>query len=94
MQAHVAPACAVCRAERSAVLRMSRASRRSTHSDRVCFQKLRILFFTTGYHAFCAGSCAKKAALPTQGTGAKIKFCYWCNALLCEYLVVLVMLEG
>lgn len=52
---------------------------------------LRILFSTTNYHVFRAGIYAKKAELQAQGIGASTKFYFWYNAMLREYIAILMM---
>lgn len=52
---------------------------------------LRILFSTTNYHVFRAGIYANQVKLQANGIGAPTKFYFWLNALLREFIAILVM---
>lgn len=51
----------------------------------------RSIFATNNFHLFRAGIYARKAGLDSQGIGAKTAFYYWPNAMVREYIAVVVM---
>lgn len=54
-------------------------------------RRLRILFSTTNYHVYRAGIYASKVKLKANGIGAPTRFYFWLNALVREYVAILVM---
>lgn len=53
--------------------------------------KYQSIFATNNYHLFRAGIYARKAGLDSQGIGSKTAFYYWPNAMVREYIAVVVM---
>ncbi|ABS23677.1 ElyC/SanA/YdcF family protein [Bacillus cytotoxicus] len=49
------------------------------------------IFATNNFHLFRAGLYAKQAGLNSQGIGSKTAFYYWPNALIREYIAIVVM---
>ncbi|MFD1064875.1 YdcF family protein [Oceanobacillus locisalsi] len=49
------------------------------------------IFATNNFHLFRAGMYARKAGLDSQGIGAKTAWYYWPNAMIREYIAVVVM---
>lgn len=49
------------------------------------------IFSTNNFHVFRAGLYAKKVGLNSQGIGSKTAFYYWPNAMVREYIAILVM---
>uniref|UniRef100_UPI00403F7B36 YdcF family protein n=1 Tax=Oceanobacillus sp. FSL W7-1293 TaxID=2921699 RepID=UPI00403F7B36 len=49
------------------------------------------IFATNNFHLFRAGIYARKAGLDSQGIGSKTAFYYWPNAMVREYIAVVVM---
>lgn len=54
-------------------------------------KKVRILFSTSNYHVFRAGIYARIARLNAQGVGAKTKLYFWYNAMLREFVAIIMM---
>ena len=54
-------------------------------------KKYRALFSTNNYHVFRAGIYAKWADFDAQGIGGKTALYYWPNAMLREFIAVVVM---
>ncbi|AJS58643.1 YdcF family protein [Paenibacillus sp. IHBB 10380] len=53
--------------------------------------KYKSIFTTNNFHLFRAGLYAKQAGLMSQGIGSKTAFYYWPNAMIREYIAVVVM---
>ena len=53
--------------------------------------KYRSIFTTNNFHLFRAGIYAKQAGLNSQGIGSKTAFYYWPNAMIREYVAIVVM---
>ncbi|WP_152655739.1 YdcF family protein [Oceanobacillus sp. CFH 90083] len=53
--------------------------------------KYQSIFATNNFHLFRAGIYARKAGLDSQGIGSKTAFYYWPNAMVREYIAVVVM---
>jgi uncharacterized SAM-binding protein YcdF (DUF218 family) len=53
--------------------------------------KAHVLFCTTNYHVFRASIYAKRAGLNAQGLGARTPFYFWYNAMLREFIAILMM---
>ncbi len=51
----------------------------------------RSIFTTNNFHLFRAGIYARLAGLDSQGIGAKTAFYYWPNAMIREYVAIVVM---
>lgn len=49
------------------------------------------IFATNNFHLFRAGIYARKAGLDSQGIGSKTALYYWPNAMIREYIAVVVM---
>ncbi|WP_242217967.1 YdcF family protein [Bacillus cereus group sp. BfR-BA-01380] len=49
------------------------------------------IFTTNNFHLFRAGLYAKQAGLDSQGIGSKTAFYYWPNAMIREYIAIVVM---
>ncbi|MCM3456909.1 YdcF family protein [Heyndrickxia oleronia] len=49
------------------------------------------IFTTNNFHLFRASLYAKKAGLNSQGIGSKTAFYYWPNAMIREYIAIIVM---
>ncbi|MBY0599720.1 YdcF family protein [Bacillus bingmayongensis] len=49
------------------------------------------IFTTNNFHLFRAGLYAKLAGLNSQGIGSKTAFYYWPNAMIREYIAIVVM---
>ncbi|KEK23067.1 ElyC/SanA/YdcF family protein [Bacillus gaemokensis] len=49
------------------------------------------IFTTNNFHLFRAGLYAKQAGLNSQGIGSKTAFYYWPNAMIREYIAIVVM---
>ncbi|WP_207302305.1 YdcF family protein [Gracilibacillus phocaeensis] len=49
------------------------------------------IFTTNNFHLFRAGIYARKAGLNSQGIGAKTAFYYWPNAMVREYIAIVVL---
>lgn len=54
-------------------------------------KKPRVLYTTTNYHVFRAGIYAKRAGLRAQGIGARTPFYFWYNAILREFVAIIIM---
>ncbi len=54
-------------------------------------EKYKSIFTTNNFHLFRAGLYAKQAGLNSQGIGAKTAFYYWPNAMIREYVAIVVM---
>ncbi|WIY63697.1 YdcF family protein [Bacillus arachidis] len=53
--------------------------------------KYKSIFTTNNFHLFRAGLYAKQAGLNSQGIGSKTAFYYWPNAMIREYIAIVVM---
>ncbi|MBE7105901.1 YdcF family protein [Bacillus cereus] len=53
--------------------------------------KYKSIFTTNNFHLFRAGIYAKQASLNSQGIGSKTAFYYWPNAMIREYVAIVVM---
>ncbi|MDM5190471.1 YdcF family protein [Bacillus sp. DX4.1] len=53
--------------------------------------KYRSIFTTNNFHLFRAGLYAKQAGLNSQGIASKTAFYYWPNAMIREYIAIVVM---
>lgn len=53
--------------------------------------KYRSIFTTNNFHLFRAGIYARQAGLNSQGIGSKTAFYYWPNAMIREYVAIIVM---
>ncbi|RAN86500.1 hypothetical protein B5P41_28820 [Bacillus sp. SRB_28] len=53
--------------------------------------KYKSIFTTNNFHLFRAGLYAKQAGLNSQGIGSKTTFYYWPNAMIREYIALVVM---
>ncbi|HHT7189384.1 YdcF family protein [Bacillus cereus group sp. Bc222] len=53
--------------------------------------KYNCIFTTNNFHLFRAGLYAKQAGLNSQGIGSKTAFFYWPNAMIREYIAIIVM---
>ncbi|WP_459503573.1 YdcF family protein [Bacillus sp. C1] len=53
--------------------------------------KYKSIFTTNNFHLFRAGLYAKQAGLNSQGIGSKTAFYYWPNAMIREYIALVVM---
>ncbi|AKQ73218.1 YdcF family protein [Bacillus licheniformis] len=53
--------------------------------------KYNSIFTTNNFHLFRASLYAKRAGLKSQGIGSKTAFYYWPNAMIREYIAVVVM---
>lgn len=53
--------------------------------------KYNSIFTTNNFHLFRAGLYAKQAGLNSQGIGSKTTFYYWPNAMIREYIAIVVM---
>ena len=53
--------------------------------------KYNSIFTTNNFHLFRAGIYARKAGLNSQGIGSKTAFYYWPNAMIREYVAIVVM---
>ncbi|EAL16346.1 hypothetical protein membrane Spanning protein [Bacillus cereus G9241] len=53
--------------------------------------KYRSIFTTNNFHLFRAGIYARQAGLNSQGIGSKTAFYYWPNAMIREYVAIVVM---
>ncbi|MDZ5605687.1 YdcF family protein [Bacillus pseudomycoides] len=49
------------------------------------------IFTTNNFHLFRAGLYARQAGLKSQGIGSKTAFYYWPNAMIREYIAIVVM---
>lgn len=49
------------------------------------------IFATNNFHLFRASLYAKKVGLKSQGIGSKTAFYYWPNAMIREYIAIVVM---
>ncbi len=49
------------------------------------------IFTTNNFHLFRAGIYARLAGLNSQGIGSKTAFYYWPNAMIREYVAIVVM---
>ncbi|MEW4206417.1 YdcF family protein [Bacillus thuringiensis] len=49
------------------------------------------IFTTNNFHLFRAGLYARQAGLNSQGIGSKTAFYYWPNAMIREYIAIVVM---
>ncbi|MGY3777800.1 YdcF family protein [Isobaculum melis] len=59
--------------------------------DRMQGKPYKSIFSTNNYHLFRAGLYAKKAGLKSQGIGAKTALYFWPNAMLREFIAVVMM---
>jgi uncharacterized SAM-binding protein YcdF (DUF218 family) len=53
--------------------------------------KYNIIFITNNFHLFRASLYAKMAGLKSQGIGSKTALYYWPNAMIREYIAIVVM---
>ncbi|MGE6616979.1 YdcF family protein [Bacillus mycoides] len=53
--------------------------------------KYRSIFTTNNFHLFRAGIYARQAGLNSQGIGSKTAFYYWPNAMIREYVAIIMM---
>ncbi|WP_242266052.1 YdcF family protein [Bacillus cereus group sp. BfR-BA-01327] len=53
--------------------------------------KYKSIFTTNNFHLFRAGIYARQAGLNSQGIGSKTTFYYWPNAMIREYVAIVVM---
>ncbi|WP_161520170.1 MULTISPECIES: YdcF family protein [Bacillus] len=53
--------------------------------------KYKSIFTTNNFHLFRAGIYARQASLNSQGIGSKTAFYYWPNAMIREYVAIVVM---
>ncbi|MDY0852291.1 YdcF family protein [Bacillus thuringiensis] len=53
--------------------------------------KYKSIFTTNNFHLFRAGIYARQAGLNSQGIGSKTAFYYWPNAMIREYVAIVVM---
>lgn len=53
--------------------------------------KYNSIFTTNNFHLFRAGLYARQAGLNSQGIGSKTAFYYWPNAMIREYVAIVVM---
>ncbi len=53
--------------------------------------KYKSIFTTNNFHLFRAGLYARQAGLNSQGIGSKTAFYYWPNAMIREYIAIVVM---
>ncbi len=53
--------------------------------------KYNSIFTTNNFHLFRAGIYARQAGLNSQGIGSKTAFYYWPNAMIREYVAIVVM---
>ncbi|MEN1938652.1 YdcF family protein [Paenibacillus sp. 102] len=53
--------------------------------------KYKSIFTTNNFHLFRAGLYAKQAGLNSQGIGSKTAFYYWPNAMIREYIAIVMM---
>ncbi|MGE8055029.1 YdcF family protein [Bacillus mycoides] len=53
--------------------------------------KYKSIFTTNNFHLFRAGIYARQAGLNSQGIGSKTAFYYWPNAMIREYVAIIVM---
>ncbi|MGE6260106.1 YdcF family protein [Heyndrickxia sporothermodurans] len=53
--------------------------------------KYNSIFTTNNFHLFRAGIYARQAGLNSQGIGSKTAFYYWPNAMIREYIAIVVM---
>ncbi|MCI6272668.1 MAG: YdcF family protein [Erysipelotrichaceae bacterium] len=54
-------------------------------------ENAKVVFSTNNFHVYRAGIYAKKAKLNAKGIGSKTKFYYWYNAIIREYIAVMVI---
>ena len=54
-------------------------------------KKVHVIFTTTNYHVFRASMFAGRVGLKAQGVGSKTKFYFWYNAMLREFIAILMM---
>ncbi|MDF9824215.1 uncharacterized SAM-binding protein YcdF (DUF218 family) [Breznakia sp. PF5-3] len=54
-------------------------------------KKYKAIFSTSNYHVLRSGIDARKAGLKAQGVGSKTPFYFWYNAIIREYIAILVM---
>ncbi|RJS62375.1 YdcF family protein [Bacillus sp. PK3_68] len=59
--------------------------------DSVKGDKYNSIFTTNNFHLFRASLYAKKAGLKSQGIGSKTALYYWPNAMIREYIAIVVM---
>jgi uncharacterized SAM-binding protein YcdF (DUF218 family) len=59
--------------------------------DSLMSDKYSSIFTTNNFHLFRAGLYAKQTGLKSQGIGSKTAFYYWPNAMIREYIAILVM---
>ncbi|KGR82515.1 YdcF family protein [Lysinibacillus boronitolerans] len=59
--------------------------------DSVKGSKYNSIFTTNNFHLFRASLYAKKAGLKSQGIGSKTALYYWPNAMIREYIAIVVM---
>ncbi|AMX01090.1 YdcF family protein [Rummeliibacillus stabekisii] len=53
--------------------------------------KYNSIFTTNNFHLFRASLFAKRAGLKSQGIGSKTAFYYWSNAMIREYIAIIMM---
>lgn len=59
--------------------------------DSLTAGKYNSIFTTNNFHLFRASLYAKRAGLKSDGIGSKTAFYYWPNAMIREYIAVVVM---
>ncbi|MED2979429.1 YdcF family protein [Bacillus swezeyi] len=59
--------------------------------DSITDCKYNSIFTTNNFHLFRASLYAKRAGLKSQGIGSKTAFYYWPNAMIREYIAIIVM---
>ncbi|WP_144461294.1 YdcF family protein [Siminovitchia fortis] len=59
--------------------------------DSIKGDKYNSIFTTNNFHLFRASLYAKMAGLKSQGIGSKTAFYYWPNAMIREYIAIIVM---
>ncbi|MBW8351734.1 YdcF family protein [Bacillus sp. IITD106] len=59
--------------------------------DSIKGDKYNSIFTTNNFHLFRASIYAKMAGLKSQGIGSKTAFYYWPNAMIREYIAIIVM---
>ncbi len=59
--------------------------------DSIKGEKYNSIFTTNNFHLFRASLYAKMAGLKSQGIGSKTAFYYWPNAMIREYIAIVVM---
>lgn len=57
-------------------------------------QEYKVIYSTTNYHVFRSGIMARRVKMKAQGIGAKTKWYFWPNALVREFVSMLVQHRG